>query len=65
MVHDHSARHSSLRQKLMLRPQNKLDIVKHTQGFKIVSLPPKNDVMNICSMPVTAKATPREHSEPH
>ena len=54
-----------MRQKLMLRPQNKLDIVKHTQGFKIVSLPPKNDVMNICSMPVTAKATPREHSEPH
>ena len=53
-----------MRQKLMLRTQNKLDIVKHTQGFKIVSLPPKNDVMNICSMPVTAKATHRGNSEP-
>ena len=64
MTRDHSARHSSLRHKLMLHTQTKLDIVRHTQGFKIISLPPKNDVMNICSMPVTAKTVPKEPTEP-
>ena len=34
---------------------NKLDIIKTAEEFKIIKLPAKSDIMNICSMPVHSK----------
>lgn len=45
----------TFRHNFLKKHPNKLEIIRIAEEFKIVKLPSKNDIINICSMPVHKK----------
>jgi hypothetical protein len=48
----------SFRQNFVLKGQLKLDLIRATESFKIVQLPERGEIMNICMMTVRNKERP-------